>query len=160
PDLLVINVSYGLGPIWSGIQSAGWSPKILTSALVWYDSFTGMGPLANNSNTIYQNCAAEGHPPFPKTLTDEMDIYANTFGTNSVNYLTFVSNDSVPLEMMKVAIEKYHSIDGDAIKKAMEEMNNQMFFGTFSFTYTPTNHRGINGTLGAAVCKTTPFGDG
>ena len=89
-----------------------------------------------------------------------MAVYANAFGANSVNYLTFVSNNSVPLEMMKLAIEKYHSVNGDAIKKALEEMNNQTFFGDFSFTFSPTNHRGINGSLGAAVCKLTAFSDG
>jgi len=42
--------------VWQAIQSAGWNPKILTSAGAWYDGFTGMGPLANNAVAGYEDC--------------------------------------------------------------------------------------------------------
>ena len=39
-NLVVVAIGYGYGPIWQGIQTAGWSPEILTSAGAWYDGFT------------------------------------------------------------------------------------------------------------------------
>jgi hypothetical protein len=100
------------------------------------------------------------HPPFTKQLTDLMDAYATVFGTTSINYLTYVSSDSVPLELFAAAAEKTHSIDPDAIKTTIESAGMQTFYGALQYNYTPTNHFGITGDLGAATCKMSPFSDG
>lgn len=159
PDLLLVYVSYGLGPIWQAIQTSKWSPRILSSPLVWYDGFTGMGPLATNAVADYYSCVQPNHAPFPKQLTDLLDGYANAFGTSSVNYLTYVDNDLGPMELMKTAIEKYHSVDPAAVKKALESTN-QVLWGVFTYNYTPTNHWGLTSDYAANVCKDTPFSDG
>src|SRR3954447_4561698 len=52
PDLLIVFAGFGYGPIWQGIQGANWSPKILTVASAFYDGFSAMGPLADNSVVI------------------------------------------------------------------------------------------------------------
>jgi ABC-type branched-subunit amino acid transport system substrate-binding protein len=159
PDLVMPFVSYGLGPIWQAIQAANWSPRILSTALVWYDGFTGMGSLATNGVAEYYSCVQQDHAPFSKQLTDLLDGYANTFGANSVNYLTYVDNDLGPMELMKAAIEKYHSVDPDAVKAALESTP-QTLWGAFTYNYTPTNHWGITSDYAANVCKDAPFSDG
>jgi ABC-type branched-subunit amino acid transport system substrate-binding protein len=159
PDLLIVNVGFGYGPIWQAIQSAGWSPKILTSAGAWYDGFSAMGALASTSVAPYTECVTPNHPAFTHEQTTLMDGYAGIFGASSVNYLTFVSTDNVPLELLKYAIEKYHSVDPNAIKQALEGIHNQDFLG-LTYDITPTNHFGLTGVYGANTCTMSPFSDG
>jgi ABC-type branched-subunit amino acid transport system substrate-binding protein len=161
PDLLYVNMGYGYGPVWQAIKAAGWSPKIMTSAGAWYDGYDAMGDLATNAVAAYYTCAKEGHPPFTAQLTDLMNAYTTVFGTTSTNYLTYVSSDNSPMELLKTAIEKNHSIDPDAIKDALETMGPQTYFGVLQYNYTKDNHFGITGDYGAAVCKMgAPFSDG
>jgi len=161
PDLLYVNMGYGYGPVWQAIKAAGWSPKIMTSAGAWYDGFDAMGDLAQNAVAAYYTCAKQGHPPFTPQLTDLMGAYTTVFGTTSTNYLTYVSSDNSPLEILKTAIEKNHSIDPDAIKDAIETMGPQTYFGALQYNYSKDNHFGITGDYGAAVCKMgEPYSDG
>jgi ABC-type branched-subunit amino acid transport system substrate-binding protein len=160
PDLLYVNLAYAFGPVWQAIKTANWSPKILTSAAAWYDGYDAMGDLATNGVAYYVTCVKSDHPPFTKELSDLMDGYASVFGSSSVNYLTFVSNDSAPLELFAAAAEKTHSIDPDAIKSAIESAGAQpLYGGTLTYNYTATNHFGITGDAGAAVCKMASFSD-
>ena len=64
------------------------------------------------------------------------------------------------MEILKAAIEKYHSVDPDAIKQAIESMGPRTFFGAFQYDYTPTNHFGMNGDLGPNICNMSGFVDG
>jgi ABC-type branched-subunit amino acid transport system substrate-binding protein len=160
PDLLYVNLGYAFGPVWQALKTANWSPKILTSAGAWYDGFDAMGDLATNSVAYYVTCVKSDHPPFSKELTTLMDGYAGVFGASSVNYLTFVSNDSAPLELFAAAAEKTHSLDPDAIKSAIESAGTQpLYGGALPYNYTSTNHFGITGDAGAAVCKMASFSD-
>jgi branched-chain amino acid transport system substrate-binding protein len=160
PDLLYVNLGYAFGPVWQAIKTANWNPKILTSAGAWYDGFDAMSGLADNAVAYYVTCQKQDHPPFTKELTGLMDGYATVFGTSSTNYLTFVSNDSAPLELFAAAAEKVHSIDPDAIKSTIESAGPQALYGgTLTYNYTPTNHFGITGDAGAAACHMNTFTD-
>jgi ABC-type branched-subunit amino acid transport system substrate-binding protein len=160
PDLLMVFVGFGFGPIWQGIQGANWSPKIMTGASAFYDGYSGMGPLVNNAVVLAWHCPAPNHPPYPKALTDPMDGYVALLGANTTNYMIYAASDNGPLELLKAAIEKFHSIDPDAIKTALETAGPQKLFGVIDFNYTPTNHFGLTGDYGPAVCTMTNFLDG
>ena len=60
--------------------------------------------------------ARHHQPPFTASA---MDGYAAIFGTSTTNFLTFVTTDNGPLELLKKAIEMHHSVDPDAIKNAL-----------------------------------------
>src|SRR5579859_5122880 len=154
PDVLINLASYGFAPIWQAMQVAQWSPVILSTAGAWYDGFTGMGPLVNKAVSFYQACADSASQTWPPDVASLMSQYNKATGGFSIGYFTYVTSDSVPLELFKVAIEKYHSTDPDAIKKALESIN-QSFFGA-QFSYSPTNHFGLTGQYGAAVCNMGP----
>ncbi len=160
PDLLYVNLGFAFGPVWQAIKAANWNPKVLTSAGAWYDGFDAMGDLANTAVAGYYTCVTANHPPFSSQLTDLMTAYATVFGTTSINYLTYVTSDSVPLELFAAAAEKTHSIDPDAITSAITSAGMQTFYGSLQYNYTPTNNFGITGDLGAATCKMSPFSDG
>jgi len=160
-DLQFLAVAYGFGPIWAGMQAAGWSPKMLVSPGVWYDGFSSMGNLATNAVAAYEDCVQPNHAPFPTAVTDGMTGYAGVFGSTSVNYLTFVQSDSVAPELVKLAVEKYHSVDPDAIKTALEGMGPTTIFGTYQYNYTTTDHWAVTGEYGPIACKVAqPFSDG
>jgi len=159
-DFVMILVGFGYGPIWQAMQSANYSPKFMVSGSAFYDGYSGMGPLADIAVTVTTHCSTPGHPPFPKALTDPMDGYASVFGTTSVNYILFDTSDNGPLELLKLAIEKNHSTDPDAIKQAMENLGPQKIFGIIDYNFSPTNHYGLTGDYGTAVCKMSNFADG
>jgi ABC-type branched-subunit amino acid transport system substrate-binding protein len=154
PDLLINLLSYGYAPLWQAIQTAGWSPNIMSTAGAWYDGFTGMGPLANKAVSFYNACADSASQTWPPDVAGLMTGYNKGTAGLSINYLTYVISDSIPLELFKYAIEKYHSLDPNAIKQALEGVN-QQFFGA-QFTITPTQHFGLTGQYGAAVCNMGP----
>jgi ABC-type branched-subunit amino acid transport system substrate-binding protein len=154
PDLLIVQVGYGYAPIWQAMQIAKFSPPILATAGAWYDGFSGMGSLVSKASAYYNDCADSAGQTWPADVAALMSQYNKATGGFSINYLTYVATDSVPLEMMKVAIEKYHSVDPNAIKAAMETID-QSFFG-IQYKITPTNHYGITGPYAAAVCNMGP----
>jgi ABC-type branched-subunit amino acid transport system substrate-binding protein len=160
PDLLLMMLSFGYGPLWQAMQSANFSPKILASASIFYDGFSGMGPLANNTVVTTMHCVKPGHAAFPKLLTDPMDGYAGVFGTSTINYPLYASSDNNPIEILKLAIEKNHSIDPDAIKNGIETMGPQKILNFFDYNYSATNHFGLTGEYGACVGNATNFADG
>ena len=111
----------------------------------------GWGTLVNKAVSAYSACADTAGQTWPPDVAALQAAYNKATGGFSTNYMTYVISDSIPLELLKVAIEKYHSVDPAAIKKAMEGIN-QQFFGA-QFTITPTNHYGLTGQYGAAVCN-------
>ena len=160
PDFLLVNVGYGYGPIWQAMKTANWSPKFYTYASAFYDGYSGMGALADIAVTVTTNCSTPGHAPFPKVLTDPMDGYASVFGTTSVNYILFYTSDNAPLELLKLAVEKYHSTDPDAIKQAIENLGPIKLGGVIDYDFSATNHFGQTGVYGTNVCTVSNFADG
>jgi ABC-type branched-subunit amino acid transport system substrate-binding protein len=160
PDLLIVGLGFGFGPVWQAMQAASFSPQILTSPGAFYDGYNAMGPLADKGVVYYVDCVQPSHAPFEKTLTDLMDAYHAVPGTSTINLLAQPSYDSAPMEILKYAIEKYHSVDPDAIKQAIEGMGPRTFYGAFQYDYTPTNHFGMTGDLGPNMCSMKGFIDG
>jgi len=161
PDAVYVDTGEAYGPIWQAMQTDGLTNvKILASAGAWYDSFSAMGPLAANAYAPYDDCAPSASTAYPAQLTDLMGQYsAATYGY-STNYRTYVATDTVPLLLLKYAIEKEHSDTPDAIKAGIESIHNQDF-DTFEYNFSPTNHFGIEGSDSAAVCQmAAPYAGG
>jgi ABC-type branched-subunit amino acid transport system substrate-binding protein len=155
-QLLVVTAGEGYGPIWQAILSANWSPTILASAGAWYSGFDSMGTLTSKASAYYYNCADTAAQTFTPVQNQLMAAYAK--GTNYpafVNYLTSMATDSIPLELLNYAITKYHSTSPAAIKKAIEGISSKQFLG-LSYKFSPTNHFGLVGTFGPAVCNMGP----
>ena len=152
----MVTAGEGYGPIWQAVQSANWSPTILASAGAWYSGFDSMGSLTAKASAYYYNCADTATQTFTPVQNQLMAAYSQ--GTNYpsfVNYLTSMATDSVPLEILNYAITKYHSTDPAAIKKAIEGITSKEFLG-LSYKFSPTNHFGLVGSFGPAVCAMGP----
>lgn len=153
PDLVLVYLGYGFGPLWQAIRSANWSPKIMATAGAWYDGFDAMGPLAANAVSPYNTCADSVNQTFPADLTALFSLYAAQ--QKQVNYLTSIDLDTNPFNILKYAIEKYHSVDPNAIKAAVEGIHG-MQYHYLTYDFSPTNHYGLVGQYAAAVCNMAP----
>jgi ABC-type branched-subunit amino acid transport system substrate-binding protein len=154
-QLLVVNVGEAYGPIWQAIQAANWSPTILVSAGAWYSGFTAMGSLTAKAYAYYYNCASSAAETFTPIQTSLMAGFAKATGDVETNYLTFMSTDSVPFELLNYAVTKYHSVSPAAIQAALQGIHNKQFLG-IDYNYSATNHYGLTGQYGAAVCQMGP----
>jgi ABC-type branched-subunit amino acid transport system substrate-binding protein len=155
-QLLVVTAGEGYGPIWQSVQSANWSPTILASAGAWYSGFDSMGSLTAKASAYYYNCADTATQTFTAVQNQLMAAYsAGTNYPSFVNYLTSIATDSIPLEILNYAITKYHSTDPAAIKKAIEGITSKEFLG-LSYKFSTTNHFGLVGSFGPAVCQMGP----
>lgn len=155
PDLLLVYLGVGFGPVWQAMQSANWSPTILSSAGAWYDGFDAMGSLTAKAYAPYVDCADSPSQTFTAEQQGLFAKYSAVTGGTSTNYLTYIASDSVPVEIMAAAIEKYHSTDPSAIKKAIEGIHHRSFIG-IQYNFSPTNHFGLTGRYGPAVCAMGP----
>ena len=63
--------------------------------------------------------------------------------------------DTVPLLLLRYAIDKEHSDSPAAIKAGIESIHD-LKFDTVEYNFTPINHYGITGADGAAVCQMGP----
>jgi ABC-type branched-subunit amino acid transport system substrate-binding protein len=161
PDLLIVALGFGFGPVWQAMQAANFSPQIMTTGPgAFYDGYNAMGPLAAKAVVPYVDCVRPNHPPFEKTLTDMLSAYRAVPGVVTINLMAEPSYDSAPMEILKSAIEKYHSVDPDAIKQAIEGMGPRTIFGVLQYNYTPTNHFGMTGDFGPNICNMSGFVDG
>jgi branched-chain amino acid transport system substrate-binding protein len=152
PQLVMVYSTYGYGPLWQAMHAANWTPAILASAGVWYDGLNAMGSLEANAVSNYVMCASSANETFTSEQMTLFDQYNTATGGFAVNYLTFIANDSVPFYEMAYAINKYHSLDHNAIKKALEGIKNMDFVG-IPQSFSATNHAGATGTFAAAVCN-------
>jgi ABC-type branched-subunit amino acid transport system substrate-binding protein len=161
PDLVLVAVNQGFGAIWTGFKALSWDPPLMTYGGAFYDSYDSMKELADNGFAPTSDCVRKDHPPFSPQLTTLMDAYVGAVGTISPNMLIYVNTDSMQLELLKYAIEKNHSTDPNAIKSALEGMDNQSFIDPlFVYDFSPDNHFGLTGDLGAQVCNLAPLVDG
>jgi ABC-type branched-subunit amino acid transport system substrate-binding protein len=160
PQLLVVFIGLGYGPVWQAMQTANWSPTVLASAGAWYDGFSAMGPLAAKAYSPYVDCAASPTQTFSIEQQALFAGYSSVTSGQSFNYLTYIASDSIPVELLAYAIEKYHSTDPNAIKRALEGIHNQLFLG-IKYNFSPANHYGVTGGYAAAVCvMSSPYAGG
>jgi hypothetical protein len=114
-----------------------------------------MGPLEANAYAPFYTCAPNTDVVYPATVQDLMSQYSAATYAYSTNYRIYLTADTIPFLFLRYAIQKEHSDSAAAIKAAMNSMTNQSF-DTVKYTFTPTNHFGIQGTDAAAVCKMAP----
>lgn len=158
PDLLLVVLAAGYGPVWDGLHSMNWSPRVVAGETSFYDGYSSIGSLGSTAMAVSSDCLNPGTSvsSLPANLRQLMDGYAKVEKIN--NMLIFAHADNVILELVKYAIEKYHSVDPDAIKTAMEGIDRSFLWKEFTYHFTPQNHAGAVGHS-EQVCKLSPLSD-
>ena len=154
PDLLYIGISYGFGSVWQDLQTAGWSPTILTNEGAFFDGYTALGPL---SGTTYSTCAdgIENGEVLPSDVVASINSDIQADG-NLADQLIFVQVNMDSLLIIKAAIEKYHSTAPAAIKAALESFHdNSFYWKQWVYRFSASNHFGFTGER---VCNMAPLG--
>jgi ABC-type branched-subunit amino acid transport system substrate-binding protein len=157
-NLVVGAIGYGYGPIWQSMQTAGWSPDVLTSAGAWYDGFTAMGSLAAKAVVPYVDCLKPGQS-LPAATSTLLTKFA-TAAPEQINYLNVVQGLYGPLEILAKAIGKEHSTAGPAIKAGIDSLGRQQYQGGWTYDFTAKNHYGLTGSYAAQVCAMSPLSNG
>jgi len=157
-DAVLVALSYGHGPVWQAINAAKWSPTIITSALAWYDGFDAIGPLGEKGVGMSSYCIPADPTKLPQPVLDAMDKYTSVPGLT--NYLLAAATDTLALEVFAAAVEKVHTLDPGAIKKALESSSSQTYLDFFRLQYTPNSHFGIAGENGPRMCSLSQLGNG
>jgi ABC-type branched-subunit amino acid transport system substrate-binding protein len=156
PDLVYIDTYEDQGSVWQTMQTQGLTTTpILTSAGSWYNGFSAMGPLADHAYAYYDNCATSVNETWPANVQSLFAAYSAATYAYSTNYLTYVATDTVPLLLLRYAIDKEHSDSPAAIKAGLESIHGETF-DTIKYDFSSTNHFGETGDDGAAVCKMAP----
>ena len=147
----------GLQYVWTAMKEIGWSPKIVTTAAAYSVGFSALGTLAANA---YANCGVALEP-------GQTSIPGQTKLMNQVESKTIVSpGTSTPLNgndvflIFKKAIQTAHSVNGTAIRNAIEQIHNESFTSPeYKYTFTTTQHDGWPASK-ISMCSLAKFGPG
>jgi ABC-type branched-subunit amino acid transport system substrate-binding protein len=158
PDLLLVILAAGYGPVWDGLHSLNWTPKVLAAETAFYDGYSSLGDLASTALSVTSDCLDPGTQvsSLPADVRELMAGYGKIEQIN--NMLIFVHADSVLLDIVKYAIEKYNSVAPSAIVAAMNGINQSFLWNQFTYHYTAQNHAGAVGHS-EQVCKLSPLSD-
>jgi ABC-type branched-subunit amino acid transport system substrate-binding protein len=156
-DLVVILTTGAYGNIWKAILAASWTPEVLTQSYALFNGYADMGDLAPHVRVLTSGCVSSADEKFSPEVTDLMDQYSTATGGASPSLLVYVQTNDVGVELLKTAVEKYHSVDPDAIRQALEGFSGDVLFPGNTYEFSPTDHYGLTGTYGAQVCNAAPL---
>jgi ABC-type branched-subunit amino acid transport system substrate-binding protein len=155
PDAILISAIYGYGPIYTGLESMGWSPTIIGDVGVPNANPNTLGPLAAKTVApcwygIYKGTA------LPSNIVNVMHLYA-PMNTIDAGLLIIADAYLEKILLAKYAIEHSNSTEGPAMKAALEKMTNTpLYWSGMRFTFSPQVHSGLVGAYGAGMCAMTP----
>jgi branched-chain amino acid transport system substrate-binding protein len=145
-DSLIIGGGGGFTQAFTALQSSGWSPSIYSFASIWHlpklGGLQGTPLAANAFSNCDGYCLASGSQPLPAVDALTKIVFAKVGQLADAGVQVIGGNDS--LLILKYAIEKTNSVDGNALKQTIESIKGMSFtVPTYSYTYTSTNHQGI-----------------
>ena len=148
----------GYGPVWNGLHSLNWAPKVMAGETAFYDGYSSLGSLAGSAMAVSSDCLDPGTQvsSLPAGVRQLMAGYGKIESIN--NMLIFVHADNVLLELVRYAIAKYNSVDPSAITAAMNGIDQSFLWSQFTYHYTAQNHAGAMGHS-EQVCKLSPLSD-
>jgi branched-chain amino acid transport system substrate-binding protein len=138
----------GYNQAFAEMKALNWTPDILSFAsilvLPQFGGLEGTPQAAKAFTECSGYCIPKVGDPLPPQIASLITTMEAKTGTtpNSAEQAIFANDD---LAIFKYAVEKAHSVDGPALKKVLDTIHNKSFsVPGYSYTYTPTNHNGIN----------------
>jgi ABC-type branched-subunit amino acid transport system substrate-binding protein len=160
PDVVLVMIGLGYGAVWNGMKAAGWSPNIIGDLAAFYFEYNDLGPLAQNAFSPAWYGSIPNHPQLPSNIVSFMNVIGPYNGAPNYPGLLIAANvDLNKILLVKWAVEKYNSVDSDAMKKALETLNDQaIFWQGNKFTENATTHVGLIGPYSAGAMNMAQLG--
>lgn len=159
PDVVLVMIGLGYGAVWNGMKSMGWSPNIVGDLAAFYFEYTAMGSLANNAFSPAWWGSIPSHPTLPQTISGYMSLIKPL---NPPNYPGLLISANVGLDkvlLVKYAVEKYNSVDPNAMKQALETLNDTpIFWQGNRLTESASEHTGVVGPYSAGAMNMAQLG--
>ncbi len=153
---LVLIAQVGVATVYAALNSAGWSPTIMGTAVNYFEGYSSLGQFATKS---YANCQvglAPGTNLDPQLGSIVKLVEAKT--GSQLGYASTILNVNDGLLILKYAIDKTHSLNGPKIAAAVETIRNQGFTSPqYPYTFTVSDHAGWPAS-GIHVCQLSPVG--
>lgn len=151
----------GCGQVFDSLRQIGWKPNVLVSPNIYYTAFKSVN--SGYSDLTYSACpysVKEGQEP-AAGVTAAIDAIAPKVGGDSPLNQVYVQTADA-YQILKYAIETANSLDGDAIRAALENMKDKSFVDpSVKFTFGPQTRFGYNaGTADGLmpICGFTSLG--
>jgi ABC-type branched-subunit amino acid transport system substrate-binding protein len=139
------------GPFFKALQTLGWSPKLVATDAVYYIGFGDIGNLGQGGYTI---CATGANTNLASGVVGL--IQKDTKILPTPQQVLEARENLANILVLKYGIEKAKSLDGPAVKAAIETITNQSFGADdWKYTFSSSQH---NGYLSFHVCQLTPLG--
>jgi ABC-type branched-subunit amino acid transport system substrate-binding protein len=139
------------GPFFKGLQTLGWSPKLVATDAVYYIGFNTIGNLGQGGYTI---CATGANTSLSSGVVSL--IQQDTKISPGPEQVLEARENLANILVLKYGIEKAKTLSGPAVKAAIETMTNQSLGADdWKYTYTSAQH---NGYLSYNVCQLMPLG--
>jgi branched-chain amino acid transport system substrate-binding protein len=150
----------GCGQVFDSLRQINWKPNILVSPNIYYTAFKSVGDYGSATYSACPYSVKEGAQP-PTGVADAINAIAPQLGGPSALDQVFPETADA-FFILKYAIEKANSTDGDALKAALETMTAQTFTDPdVTFTFSAQHHAGYQpGTADKLmpVCGFTALG--
>jgi ABC-type branched-subunit amino acid transport system substrate-binding protein len=152
PDVVLVMIGLGYGAVWNTMKTMGWSPNIVGDLAAFYFEYDAMGSLASNAYSPAWWGSIPNYPTLPANILNYMNIIKPL---NPPNYPGLLISANVGLDkvlMVKYAVEKYHSVNSDAMKRGLETLNDTpIFWQGNRLTESSSTHTGIVGPYSAGA---------
>jgi branched-chain amino acid transport system substrate-binding protein len=161
PDVVLVATEFGFGPIWQSFQSIGWSPKIMGDVGFFYDGYNSLKGLAAGAAAPCWWGQDKKNTALPQPVIDAINKIAPLNGGFAPDPIIAANVGVGQMLLAKYAIEKYHSVDADAIGKALSSMTDTSlpnWWDGAKFTYSGDQRKGLVGDFGAGICSGEPLG--
>jgi ABC-type branched-subunit amino acid transport system substrate-binding protein len=154
PDVLIVAPQFGFGPIWAGLKAINWTPKIMGDVGTIYDNYNTLGPLQAGTVSPCWWAINKG-VTIPQNVVDTVDKIAPINGGFAPDPLIASQVSVSQILLAKYAIEKYHSVDPEALQAAlggMKETSIPNWWPDLKFDFASNPRRGPVGQYGAGIC--------
>jgi branched-chain amino acid transport system substrate-binding protein len=150
----------GCGQVFDSLRQINWKPNILVSPNVYYGGYSSVKDYGDVTVSACPYSVAEGAQP-PAGVAAAIDAIAPALGGQSALDQVYPETADA-FFILKAAIEKANSTDGDALKAAIETITAQSFTDPeVQFTFSPKHHAGYTPATAnklAPVCGFGPLG--
>ncbi|MHB8220434.1 MAG: ABC transporter substrate-binding protein [Acidimicrobiales bacterium] len=147
----------GLGNVYTDLIGIGWSPYIFTEFAGYFVGYTSLGSLASKTFSTCQTYIPKGSA-IPAPLQQLASYVTANAGVKQVGMVSGLLNENDSLLIFKDAITKANSLNGTAIRNAIETINGVGFtVPTWKYTFTASDHAGWPNSR-AYMCLMAPLG--